>query len=47
VLGVDRPRRQDLNLPADHGPVIREVDVPAQVEVIADFVEGLADLGLI
>jgi hypothetical protein len=43
VLGIDRPRWQYFNLPVDHGSVIREVDViPAQVEVIAEVVEGLA-----
>jgi hypothetical protein len=48
VLGIDRPRWQYFNLPADHGSVIREVDViSAQVEVVADVVEGLAQHSLV
>jgi hypothetical protein len=48
VLGIDRPWWEYLNLPADHGPVIREVDViSAQIEVVTDFVEGLAQYSLV
>jgi hypothetical protein len=48
MLSADRPRWQYLNLSADHGPFIREVDViAAQVEVVADVVACLAQLGLI
>jgi hypothetical protein len=48
VLGVDRPKWEYLNLSADHDSVIHEIDViSAQVEVIAQIVEWLSQLGLV
>jgi hypothetical protein len=48
VLGVDRPKWEYLNLSADHDSVIHEIDViSAHVEVVADVVDGLAELSLV